>query len=104
MSLHDWLRLKPFDESEESKHSTLHQNPLYLLLNIINWVLMGGLVFSIIRDIHSNSVMVFFGLYLATRTIEILVEWHTDYKNTAKNTLFFVVFFTICYLILKWTY
>lgn len=104
MSLHDWLRFKPFDESEESLHSTLHQNPIYLLLSIINWVLVGCFVYAIIRDINSYLVVVFLGLYLATRTVEILIEWHSGYKNTAKNNLYFVVFFTICYLVLKWTY
>lgn len=101
MSLHNWLIFKPFDESEEELHFDLNQNPIYLFLTIVTWVLALCLIGVMIYDIDSFASMVFIGLYLATRSVQVLMEWHSGFKNIAKNHLYYILFMTIAFMVLR---
>ncbi|CAM0798006.1 hypothetical protein [Acinetobacter beijerinckii] len=104
MSLHNWLIFKPFDEEEEVLHFDLNRNPIYLFLTIVTWVLALCMISVMIYDIENFAALVFIGLYLATRSVQVLIEWHSGFKNMAKNHLYFIGVMTIGFLLLRSTW
>ena len=87
--------LRFFDESEEVQDCAENPNKARELLSIITFILTLAfficsfmVLFKAIDIVTLKSIVV---LMVASRSVLVLMYWHSNYKNMAMNDLFLVL-------------
>lgn len=99
--IHNILMFKPFDELEDSINASYVNSTIRGMVILLTLIIsIYAFIWSII-DTQTNMPFILFAIGMLGKCVQVIIEWHLGLKAMAKNGLFFVIVFTIVFILIK---